>query len=83
MELSKGAFRSVRGRLDFSEYGGAPLLGVDGVVIVCHGRSDSRAISNAIREALRFISSGVNEKIESALAQQKEAEPEPAAQPVE
>lgn len=45
------AFRALRRRLDYQEYGGAPLLGVAGVVIVAHGRSDARAIFNAVRIA--------------------------------
>jgi phosphate acyltransferase len=45
------AFRILRGRLDYREYGGAPLLGVDGLVIIAHGRSDARAILNAVRAA--------------------------------
>lgn len=45
------AFTHLRGRLDYQEYGGAPLLGVRGVVIVAHGRSNARAITNAIRVA--------------------------------
>lgn len=45
------AFRVLRGRLDYREYGGAPLLGVEGHVIIAHGRSDARAILNAIRAA--------------------------------
>ena len=43
------AFRRVRARLDYREVGGAPLLGVEGVVVIAHGRSDARAIQNAIR----------------------------------
>ncbi len=46
------AFRALRKRLDYSEYGGAPLLGVNGNTVICHGRSDANAIKNAIREAL-------------------------------
>jgi glycerol-3-phosphate acyltransferase PlsX len=49
--LVRGALAEVRGRLDYSEYGGAPLLGVDGVAIVAHGSSGPRAIRNAIRVA--------------------------------
>ncbi len=45
----KPAFARLRTRLDYAEYGGAPLLGVEGVVIIAHGRSDARAIYNAIR----------------------------------
>jgi glycerol-3-phosphate acyltransferase PlsX len=47
----RGAFRRVGARLDYAEFGGAPLLGVDGVVIIAHGRSNARAIQNAIRVA--------------------------------
>ena len=46
------AFKALRKRLDYSEYGGAPLLGVNGNTVICHGRSDANAIKNAIREAL-------------------------------
>ncbi len=49
--------------IDYAEYGGAPLLGVNGVVIIGHGRSNARAIKNAIRVAKEEIERGVNEKI--------------------
>jgi phosphate acyltransferase len=49
------AFRRVRGRLDFEEYGGAPLLGVKGVVIISHGRSSAKAIRNAMRVAAQAL----------------------------
>jgi glycerol-3-phosphate acyltransferase PlsX len=62
--LMKGAFRSFRARLDYAEYGGAPLLGVNGVVIISHGKSSERAIRNAILMAKRFVSFGVNGHIE-------------------
>jgi glycerol-3-phosphate acyltransferase PlsX len=52
--LAKGAFRRVRERTDYAEIGGAPLLGVNGVGIVCHGSSDARAIKNAVRVARDF-----------------------------
>jgi glycerol-3-phosphate acyltransferase PlsX len=48
---------------DWQEYGGAPLLGVNGYCLICHGRSDARAIKNAIRVAKQLVLSGVNEKI--------------------
>ncbi len=47
--LARPAFRNLKRRLDYAEYGGAPLLGVDDVVIFAHGRSDARAVYNAIR----------------------------------
>ncbi len=57
--LSRSAFDRIRQRLDPSEVGGAPLLGVDGVVIIGHGRSDARAIKNMIRTAMRAVESDV------------------------
>ncbi|MGM0401649.1 MAG: phosphate acyltransferase PlsX [Chloroflexota bacterium] len=53
--LVKPAFRATAKRLDYREYGGAPLLGVDGVVIVAHGRSDPLAIENAVRVAIDAV----------------------------
>jgi len=63
--LAQDAFRQFKHRLDYSEYGGAPLLGIKGITIVCHGRSNSNAIKNAIRVAGEFCRHGVNEVIES------------------
>ena len=65
--LSKEAYRDFRKRVDYSEYGGAPLLGVKGVSIICHGRSNANAIKNAIRVASEFAHSRINEKIEAEL----------------
>ena len=65
--LSKEAYRDFRKRVDYSEYGGAPLLGVKGVSIICHGRSNANAIKNAIRVASEFADSRINEKIEAEL----------------
>ena len=61
--LSRSAFRSFKQRLDYSEYGGAPMLGVQGCVIICHGRSSAKAIKNAIRVGKQLVASGVNKKI--------------------
>lgn len=65
--LLRPALRAVRSRIDYAEYGGAPLLGVNGVVIVAHGRSDPRAIFNAIRVARDAASGGVQEMIAAAM----------------
>ena len=65
--LARNAFLDFRKRLDYSEYGGAPLLGVKGVNIVCHGRSNGNAMKNAIRVAAEFATGGINEKIEAEL----------------
>lgn len=61
--LSRRAFRHFRHTLDYAEYGGAPLLGVRGVCIICHGGSSDNAIKNAVRVAAGFSEGGVNEKI--------------------
>lgn len=55
-------------RHDFAEHGGAPLLGINSVVIICHGRSDNRAIGNAIRVAAEQLRAGLNSVIEQELA---------------
>ncbi len=65
--LSRSAFRDFKKRVDYSEIGGAPLLGVKGVCIICHGRSDANAIKNAIRIAADFASSNMNQRIEEEL----------------
>jgi glycerol-3-phosphate acyltransferase PlsX len=66
--LSKRAFDDFRKRTDYSEYGGAPLLGVRGITVIGHGRSNSNAIKNAIRVAAELCRSRVNEKIEQELS---------------
>jgi phosphate acyltransferase len=66
--LSRKAFGRMKKRLDYSEYGGAPLLGVKGVCIICHGGSNANAIKNAVRVAAEFSEGHVNEKIERELA---------------
>jgi phosphate acyltransferase len=66
--LSKSAFDSFRKRTDYSEYGGAPLLGVRGITIIGHGRSNPNAIKNAIRVANELCRSHLNEKIEQELS---------------
>ncbi|MGC1783388.1 MAG: phosphate acyltransferase PlsX [Acidobacteriaceae bacterium] len=65
--LSKKAFNDFKKRLDQSEYGGAPLLGVRGVCIVGHGSSNDRAIMNGIRVAAEFAQANVNTHIEQGL----------------
>jgi glycerol-3-phosphate acyltransferase PlsX len=59
----KSSLKRIKKKLDYQEYGGALLLGVDGIVIIGHGRSSSRAIKNAIQLSRRFISENVLEKI--------------------
>jgi glycerol-3-phosphate acyltransferase PlsX len=66
--LSRQAFNDFRRRLDYTEYGGAPLLGVRGVCIIGHGSSNDNAIYNGIRVAYEFAKAGTNEKIEREFA---------------
>jgi glycerol-3-phosphate acyltransferase PlsX len=66
--LAKKSFRDFKKRVDYSEVGGAPLLGVRGVCIICHGSSNANAIKNAIRVAVEFAEGGVNSRIESELS---------------
>jgi glycerol-3-phosphate acyltransferase PlsX len=65
--LARSAFTDFKKRVDYSEYGGAPLLGVKGVCIICHGRSDANAMKNAVRVAADFASSNMNQRIEEEL----------------
>lgn len=65
--LMHKAFANFRKRVDYAEYGGAPLLGIDGVGIVSHGKSNATAIKNAIKVATMMIQNKVNESILKAL----------------
>ena len=58
-----GALKDLLKRVDYSEYGGAPLLGIDGTCIICHGISNSKAIFNAIKVAVDSVRKNINEKI--------------------
>jgi glycerol-3-phosphate acyltransferase PlsX len=72
-----GQFRPIVERIwkrhDFAEYGGAPLLGIKSVAIICHGRSDRRAISNGVRVAVEQIRKNLNAAIENHLSPSDEA----------
>jgi glycerol-3-phosphate acyltransferase PlsX len=65
-EGSTAVLHRLKQRVDYSEYGGAQLLGVDGVVTICHGRSGPEAICNALRFALRAVDAAVNQRIVTA-----------------
>lgn len=67
--LGKPAIDYLRKRTDYSEYGGAPLLGVNGVVIISHGSSKAKAIKNAIRVAAESVTQQINSKIEDVITQ--------------
>ncbi len=66
--LSRSAFTDFKKRLDHTEYGGAPLLGVKGACIITHGSSNANAIKNAVRVAAEFSERGINGSIERGLA---------------
>lgn len=64
----KNVFKKLKKRMDYAEYGGAPLLGVNGNVIICHGKSNAKAIKNAIFQALTSVDQKINENIIKAFA---------------
>jgi glycerol-3-phosphate acyltransferase PlsX len=64
------AFNGLKAKLDYAEYGGAPLLGVDGVFIICHGSSKAKAIKNAIRVAKEFSEKKIVEHIRENIAKE-------------
>ena len=66
--LSRRAFGEFRKRTDYSEYGGAPLLGVRGITVIGHGRSNPNAVKNAIRVAAELCRARINETIEQELS---------------
>jgi glycerol-3-phosphate acyltransferase PlsX len=77
--LTKRAFDDLKKRMDYSEYGGAPLLGVKGGCIVCHGRSNAKAIKNAIRVAREFATNRIDVKIQERVADLHKREHESTA----
>jgi phosphate acyltransferase len=79
--LSRSAFTDFKKRLDHTEYGGAPLLGVKGACIITHGSSNANAIKNAVRVAAEFAERGINESIERGLAALRPASDAAVVQP--
>ena len=65
--LMRKVFKLLKKELDYAEIGGAPLIGVKGCTIVSHGKSNSKAIKNAIKQAIDFVDTGVNAHIEAKL----------------
>jgi len=72
--LMRKVFKLLKKEIDYAEVGGAPLIGIKGCVIVSHGKSNSRAIENAIYQAINYVDTGVNEHIISRLEQLKQKE---------
>ena len=69
--LLRTALRRAKAKLDYAEYGGAPLLGVNGVCMICHGRSDARAICNAIRAAADAVENDIVGCISASVQQRQ------------
>ncbi len=65
--LAQGALKEFKKRVDVDEYGGAPLLGLNGLCVICHGRSNAKAIMNAIRVAKEFAEGKIDERIATEL----------------
>ncbi len=61
--LARNAFRRFATTIDYAEYGGAPLLGLQGLAIVCHGRSNAKAMMNAIKMSGTFVRKGTNDRL--------------------
>ncbi|WP_296305091.1 phosphate acyltransferase PlsX [uncultured Desulfovibrio sp.] len=70
--LAKGAFKKFATTIDYAEYGGAPLLGLQGLAIVCHGRSNSRAMMNAIKMSGNFVRKGTNDRLAETILANEE-----------
>ncbi|NQY23974.1 MAG: phosphate acyltransferase PlsX [Campylobacteraceae bacterium] len=70
--LMRKVFKSLKVRVDYAEYGGAPLLGVKAPVIIAHGKSNPKAIKNAIFQAINAASSNLNQDIEDRLKKYKD-----------
>lgn len=69
--FSRPALMAMKREMDYAEYGGAPLLGVDGTCIICHGSSSAKAIKNAIKVAAEFVNDQVNQHIVEAVTRSK------------
>ena len=79
--LLKPIFRNLRSRVDYAEYGGAPVLGVPKVAIVAHGRSSALAIKNALRAALHTVEVGLSDELERSFQRAQSWLPPKAARP--
>jgi glycerol-3-phosphate acyltransferase PlsX len=75
--LMTPVFQQLKKELDYEEYGGAPLLGINGVVIICHGGSSAKAIRNAIKVAGRIVDEKLNEDIKARLERIHAADVQP------
>jgi glycerol-3-phosphate acyltransferase PlsX len=74
--FARGAFGKIRSKMDYAEYGGAPLIGMNGPGVVCHGASSSKAVKNAVRVAAELARNRVNEHLARGLELFAERNPE-------
>ena len=72
--IVKDGLSGFKKKMDYTEYGGAPLLGIDGVAIKAHGSSNAKAIKSAVRCAIKFIEADVNGKIKNAILEEEKVE---------
>lgn len=75
---ASAALQQLIGRYDYRSFGGAPLLGIDGICIICHGSSDERAIKNALSVAAKYAREGLNAKIVTELTRMTATEVSPS-----
>lgn len=69
--LMRRVFKVLKKQVDYAEYGGAPLLGINGCAIIGHGKSNAKAVKNAIFQAINFADSNINEDIQARLEELK------------
>jgi glycerol-3-phosphate acyltransferase PlsX len=72
--LAQGAIKALRTKVDYREFGGGPLLGVNGIVVIAHGRSDAYAIRNAVRVARKAAENNIVQAIEHGLSTWEQSE---------
>lgn len=82
VQLPPAALKAIQRRIDYSEYGGALLLGVDGIVVIGHGRSDANAVANALAQGARALDAEVNAHIVEGLSK-SDGTPPPTSHPAE
>jgi glycerol-3-phosphate acyltransferase PlsX len=70
--LLQGAFATLEKKVDYSEYGGAPLLGINGICLICHGSSSAKAIMNAVLVAQKLAEGGFNQHLVEELGKRRE-----------
>ena len=70
--LAKGALKRFARFVDYAEYGGAPLLGLKGIIMVCHGSSSERSIYSAVKQAAMYVEKGTGEVLVNSISAYEE-----------